>query len=202
MNQPDRANIFNQVKPIPREERDKMLGVRGGVLWFTGLSGSGKSTIARALEHALLRRRRICYVLDGDEIRTRLNRDLGFSPADREENLRRIAEVSRLFSESGAVCITAFISPLKAHRDMARDIIGDDRFAEVFIDASLVECEARDPKGLYKKARAGEIRQFTGIDAPFEAPSHPAIHVVTSTTPPETAVDRIVSYLFDRGMLA
>ena len=197
-----RPNIFNQVKPIPRAERERKLGARGGVLWFTGLSGSGKSTVARALEHRLLDLGRMAYVLDGDEIRNGLNRDLGFTQGDREENIRRIAEVARLFAESGVVCITSFISPLRRHRDTARGIVGTDRFAEIFIDADLATCEARDPKGLYKKARAGEITQFTGIDSTYEPPEHPAVRIDTGTTAPDQATDLLLTYLRANGMLA
>lgn len=187
---------------MARDERERRLGARGGVLWFTGLSGSGKSTIARALEHALVAAGRMAYVLDGDEIRNGLNRDLGFTQGDREENIRRIAEVARLFSECGVICITSFISPLRRHREQARTIIGPDRFAEIFIDADLAVCEARDPKGLYKKARAGEITQFTGIDSAYEAPEHPALRIDTGTTAPAEATERLLVYLRAQGMLA
>ena len=202
MNQSHRPNIFNQVKPMPRAERERQLGARGGVLWFTGLSGSGKSTVARALEHALIARGRMAYVLDGDEIRNGLNRDLGFTQGDREENIRRIAEVARLFSECGVICITSFISPLRRHREQAKAIIGADRFAEIFIDADLAICEARDPKGLYKKARAGEITQFTGIDSAYEPPEQPALRIDTGVTSPDEATAGLIDYLTKNGMLA
>ncbi len=197
-----RPNIFNQVKPMARGQRERLLGARGGVLWFTGLSGSGKSTIARALENELVSIGRMAYVLDGDEIRNGLNRDLGFTQGDREENIRRIAEVARLFSECGVICITSFISPLRRHRDQAREIIGDDRFAEIFIDADLAICEARDPKGLYKKARAGEITQFTGIDSAYEPPEKPALRIDTGATTPDQASVELIGYLRANGMLA
>jgi adenylyl-sulfate kinase len=201
MNEPHRPNIFNQVKPLPRAERERLLGAHGGVLWFTGLSGSGKSTVARALENALITRGRMAYVLDGDEIRNGLNRDLGFTQGDREENIRRIAEVARLFSECGVICITSFISPLRRHREQAKTIIGADRFAEVFIDADLAICEARDPKGLYKKARAGEITQFTGIDSAYEPPEQPALRFDTAVTSPDEATAGLIDYLTKNGML-
>ncbi len=202
MKEPHRPNIFNQVKPLPRDERERLLGARGGVLWFTGLSGSGKSTVARALENALIARGRMAYVLDGDEIRNGLNRDLGFTQGDREENIRRIAEVARLFSECGVICITSFISPLRRHREQAKIIIGADRFAEIFIDADLSVCESRDPKGLYKKARAGEISQFTGIDSAYEPPDHPALRIDTGVTSPDQATAELLAYAQKNGMLA
>jgi len=202
MNQPSRPNIFNQVKPVPRDEREKLLGARGGVLWFTGLSGSGKSTIARALEKSLITAGRMAYVLDGDEVRTGLNRDLGFSQGDREENLRRVAEVSRLFSECGVICIASFISPLRKHRELARGIIGADNFTEVFIDTDISVCEARDPKGLYRKARAGEISEFTGVDAAYEPPEKPDVHVDTRKMNPDESVSLLMDHLRKRRMLA
>lgn len=201
MNESHRPNIFNQVKPVPRSERERLLGARGGVLWFTGLSGSGKSTVARALENALIARGRMAYVLDGDEIRNGLNRDLGFTQGDREENIRRIAEVARLFSECGVICITSFISPLRRHREQAKTIIGADRFAEIFIDADLSVCESRDPKGLYKKARAGEIAQFTGIDSAYEPPEHPAVRIDTGVASPDQASEELINYVTKNGML-
>jgi len=201
MKEPHRPNIFNQVKPLPRDERERLLGARGGVLWFTGLSGSGKSTVARALENVLIARGRVAYVLDGDEIRNGLNRDLGFTQGDREENIRRIAEVARLFSECGIICITSFISPLRRHREQAKSIIGADRFSEIFIDADLSICESRDPKGLYKKARAGEIAQFTGIDSAYEPPEHPALRIDTGVTSPDQATELLINYVTKNGML-
>lgn len=179
-----------------------MLGFRGGVLWFTGLSGSGKSTIARTLEADLLAVRRIVCVLDGDEIRNRLNRDLGFSPADREENIRRIAEVARLVAACGVICITSFISPLKKHRAIARDIVGTDLFTEVFIDADLSTCESRDPKGLYRKARAGEIDAFTGIDSAYEPPESPDLRIDTREMTSGEASASLLNFLRSKKMLA
>jgi len=195
MNASHRDNIFNPVGPMPRAEREQLLKSRGLVLWFTGLSGSGKSTIARGLERALVEQGRMANVLDGDEIRNGLNRDLGFSQGDREENIRRIAEVAKLFADCGVVCITSFISPLRAQRDMARAIVGAERFLEVFIDADLATCEARDAKGLYKKARAGEIRQFTGIDSVYEPPVQPACRLATAALSPEACVRQLVALI-------
>ena len=150
------------------------------MIWFTGLSGSGKSTIAIALERELHKRGLLCRILDGDNIRSGINNNLGFSEADRTENIRRIAEVSKLFVDCGIVTIAAFISPTRAIRQMAREIIGKDDFLEVYVSTPLEECEKRDVKGLYKKARKGEIRDFTGISAPFEAPLHPFLEIDTS----------------------
>ena len=159
------------------------MGQRGCVVWFTGLSGSGKSTLARALEERLVSSGHLVYVLDGDNIRHGLNCDLGFSPEDRNENIRRIGEVAALFRDAGIVVLTAFISPYRADRDLARQAVGEDRFLEVFVDAPLATCEERDPKGLYVKARAGEIPEFTGLTAPYEEPPNPALVVNTRSAP-------------------
>lgn len=169
-------------------------------IWLTGLSGSGKSTVAKALEEELIGRGNACYILDGDNVRHGLNRDLGFSAADRTENIRRISEVSRLFNEAGLIVITAFISPYLVDRAAAREIIGDGRMLEVFIDAPLTVCEARDPKGLYRKARAGEIANFTGLTAPYEAPPAPEIHIPTEMLSPAEAVARIIGRLKQLGI--
>jgi adenylylsulfate kinase len=164
---------------ISREEREIRLGQHGKVLWFTGLSGSGKSTLAIALERQLFDKGYSVVVLDGDNIRTGINNNLSFSPEDRIENIRRIAEVAKLFLANGIICIVSFISPTRDMRDNARQIIGTSDFIEVFIDTPIEICEARDVKGLYKKARAGEIKDFTGINAPYEAPLHPDVHLLT-----------------------
>jgi adenylyl-sulfate kinase len=201
MNKPTRPNIFNQVQPVPREVREQLLGAHGGVLWFTGLSGSGKSTLARALEKTLLEKGRMAFVLDGDEIRNGLNRDLGFNVGDRDENIRRIAEVARLFSECGVICITSFISPLRRHREQARSIVGTDRFHEIFIDADLAVCESRDPKGLYKKARAGEITQFTGIDSAYEPPEKPDLRIDTGESTPDQSAEALLEFLKKNRMV-
>jgi len=165
---------------LQRAEREKRLRQRSKVLWLTGLSGSGKSTIARHLERQLFAEGFFPQVLDGDNIRTGINKNLGFGAADRSENIRRISEVSRLYLDTGIICINSFISPTEAMRAMAREIIGPDDFIEIYVNAPLAVCEARDVKGLYQKARKGELRGFTGIDAPYEAPQNPAIEIKTN----------------------
>ena len=170
-------NVVWHPHPVTREQREQLHGHRGVVLWFTGLSGSGKSTVAGALEEALHRLGVSTYLLDGDNVRHGLCRDLGFSDADRKENIRRVGEVASLMVEAGLVVLTAFISPHRAERQMLRDRLGEGRFFEVFVDTPLGVCEDRDPKGLYKKARAGELRNFTGIDSAYEAPESPEIHL-------------------------
>jgi adenylylsulfate kinase len=169
-------NITKHNFNVSRQKREKVSGHKGMVLWFTGLSGSGKSTIANTLDDKLNVLGKRTYILDGDNIRLGLNKDLGFSPEDRQENIRRISEVAKLFADSGAIVMTAFISPYKKDRDAARKLIGDD-FNEIFVDTKLEECIKRDPKGLYKKAFSGEIKNFTGIDAPYEKPSDPELTV-------------------------
>ncbi len=164
------TNLTKHNFTVTRERREKVNGQKGMVLWFTGLSGSGKSTIANALDDELNKLGKKTYILDGDNIRMGLNKDLSFSPEDRKENIRRISEVAKLFADSGTIVLTAFISPYIADRQDARDLIGDD-FKEVFVDTDVEECIKRDPKGLYKKALAGEIKGFTGIDAPYEKPT-------------------------------
>ncbi|MEG0948079.1 MAG: adenylyl-sulfate kinase [Bacteroidales bacterium] len=170
--------IFDQT--LQRADREKLLKQTSKVIWFTGLSGSGKSTLAIALERELNQRGVLCYLLDGDNIRTGINNNLGFTEADREENIRRIAEVSKLFVDCGVVTLAAFISPTNAIRKQAETIIGAENFIEVFVSTPLEVCEQRDIKGLYRKARAGEIKNFTGISSPFEAPEHPAVAIDTS----------------------
>ncbi|MBK8831031.1 MAG: adenylyl-sulfate kinase [Saprospiraceae bacterium] len=167
---------------ISREERELRLGQRGKVLWFTGLSGSGKSTLAIALERQLFDQGYSVIILDGDNIRTGINNNLTFSPDDRIENIRRIAEVAKLFLANGIICIVSFISPTRDMRANAKQIIGPTDFVEVFIDTPIEVCEARDVKGLYKKARAGEIKDFTGVNAPYEIPLQPDVHVHTEDT--------------------
>jgi bifunctional enzyme CysN/CysC len=171
------------------------------VIWFTGLSGSGKSTIANALEQALVQRGHHSYLLDGDNVRHGLNRDLGFSEHDRNENIRRIGEVSALFIDAGLIVLTAFISPFRSERNRIRERIGDDKFIEIYISTSLEECEKRDPKGLYGKARAGQIREFTGIDSPYEPPLAPQVSIDTSRVSVESAVAQILRYLENKGFL-
>ena len=167
-------------KMLQRKDREALLKQKGIMIWFTGLSGSGKSTLAIALERELYKQGILCRILDGDNIRSGINNNLGFSEADRTENIRRIAEVSKLFVDCGIVTIAAFISPTHAIRRMASQIIGEDDFLEVYVSTPIEECERRDVKGLYAKARRGEIKEFTGISSPFEAPEHPFISIDTS----------------------
>jgi adenylylsulfate kinase len=185
--------IFDRL--IQREDREKRLGQKGCVLWFTGLSGSGKSTIAEALERELFNRGFFPQVLDGDNIRTGINKNLGFSVEDRHENIRRIAEVAKLYLNSGIITITSFISPTIESRAMAKEIIGEADFKEIFVNTPLYICEQRDVKGLYAKARKGEIKNFTGIDSPYEAPENPALDLKTEDKTVEECVDEIIEYL-------
>lgn len=170
--------IFDQM--LQRSDREQLLHQKSAMIWFTGLSGSGKSTLAIALERELYKKGFLTRILDGDNIRSGINNNLGFSGTDRTENIRRIAEVSKLFVDCGVVTIAAFISPTRAIRQMAREIIGENDFLEIYVSTPLEECEKRDVKGLYKKARKGEIPDFTGISAPFEAPLHPFLAIDTS----------------------
>ncbi|PPQ89544.1 hypothetical protein CVT25_012216, partial [Psilocybe cyanescens] len=178
-------------------ERSQFLGQKGVTIWLTGLSASGKSTIACALEQHLLHSKKFTYRLDGDNVRFGLNKDLGFDEKSRNENIRRIGEVSKLFTDAGCITVTAFISPYRADRDLARDLHKQSTlpFIEVYVDAPLEVVEARDPKGLYKKARAGEIKEFTGISAPYEAPAAPEIHIKTDQVSVADAVQIITNYL-------
>ena len=185
--------IFDRM--LTRADKEQLLGQRGMMIWFTGLSGSGKSTIAIALERELQRRRLLCRILDGNNIRSGINSNLGFSPEDRVENIRRIAEVGKLFVDTGIITLAAFISPTNELRRMAARIIGEQDFYEVYVSTPLEECERRDVKGLYAKARRGEIRDFTGISAPFEVPEHPALSLDTSQLTVEESVDRILKLI-------
>ena len=182
--------IFDRM--LQREDREKLLKQHGTMIWFTGLSGSGKSTLAIALERELYKLGILCRILDGDNIRSGINNNLGFSEADRTENIRRIAEVSKLFVNCGIVTIAAFISPTNAIRKMARDIVGSEDFLEVYVSTPIEECERRDVKGLYAKARRGEIKQFTGISSPFEAPNEAFISVDTSKLSLEESVKMLM----------
>ncbi len=188
-------NIIRHDFTITRENRNKYYKHPSFVLWFTGLSGSGKSTIANVVEQALFEQSLHTYVLDGDAIRTGLNAGLGFSEEDRSENLRRIAEVGKLFVDAGIITLAAFISPLQKDRNQVKEIIGPEYFYEIFVDAPLEVCEARDVKGLYKKARAGEIKNFTGIDAPYEKPQNPALIIKTEDEPLSQAVEKVVTFV-------
>ncbi|MBB3701741.1 adenylyl-sulfate kinase [Alloprevotella rava] len=185
--------IFDQM--LSRSDKEELLGQKGVMLWFTGLSGSGKSTVAIALERELQKRGLLCRILDGDNIRSGINKGLGFTAEDRRENIRRIAEVAKLFVDTGIITIAAFISPSNELRRMASDIIGAEDFKEVYISTPLEVCEARDVKGLYAKARRGEIKNFTGISAPFEAPEHPALSIDTSKMSLEDSVKQILTFL-------
>jgi adenylylsulfate kinase len=195
------TNITWHHHAVTRDDRERLLGQKGVTVWLTGLSGSGKSTIAVAAEEALIGRGRLAYVLDGDNIRHGLNKNLGFSPADRTENIRRIGEVAKLFTEAGVIVFTSFISPYRADRDLVRALHDPGRFVEVHVAASVDVCESRDVKGLYKKARAGEIPEFTGISAPYEAPEGPELRIDTSGEPPEASVERLVGFLEKKGYL-
>ena len=191
--------IFDRM--MSRDDKEQLLRQRGMMLWFTGLSGSGKSTVAIALERELHSRGLLCRILDGDNIRSGINNNLGFSAEDRVENIRRIAEVGRLFVDTGIITIAAFISPNNQLREMAAEIIGKDDFVEVFVSTPLEECEKHDVKGLYAKARRGEIKNFTGISAPFEAPEHPDITLDTSKLPVEESVKILLDYVLPKAVL-
>ena len=188
-------NIHWQHGAASVDKREAVLKQKGAVLWFTGLSGSGKSTLSIKVEELLLSQHKLSYILDGDNIRHGLNKNLGFSPADREENIRRIGEVARLFQDAGVIVATAFISPYQKDRDMARALIPNGRFLEIFVDTPIEVCEQRDPKGLYKKARKGEIPEFTGISAPYEAPKNPEIIVRTNQYSLDECANQIMAEL-------
>lgn len=185
-------------KMLGREDKECLLKQRSVMIWFTGLSGSGKSTVAIALERELHRRGLLCRILDGDNIRSGINNNLGFSPADRVENIRRIAEVSKLFVDTGIITLAAFISPSDELREMASSIIGTDDFLEIYVSTPIEECERRDVKGLYAKARKGEIREFTGVSAPFEAPAHPALRLDTSRLTLEESVAKLLELILPK----
>ena len=195
-------NLHFHKHRVARELKEKRNQHKSRVLWFTGLSGSGKSTVANATEKILHDMGLHTYILDGDNVRIGLNKDLGFSPEDRTENIRRITEVAKLFADSGSIVLTAFISPYREDRDKAREIISNEDFIEIFVSADLSVCEARDPKGLYKKARAGEIKGFTGIDAPYEAPLNPELIVETDKHDIEASAQIVVDYLVEEGIIS
>ncbi len=192
-------NITLQPSLVAARDRALLLGQRGAVIWLTGLSGSGKSTIGYALERRLNGSSHLTYVLDGDNVRHGLCSDLGFSHEDRTENIRRIGEVAALFADAGLIIITSFISPYRSDRALARQRVPEGKFIEVFLDVSVDVCERRDPKGLYRKARAGEILEFTGVSAPYERPDAPEISLDTEAGSPEECVETIVQYLESRG---
>jgi len=195
------SNVVWQETTVTREQREQLNGHRGAVLWFTGLSGSGKSTLANAVEDRLHKMGSQTFVLDGDNVRHGLCSDLGFSDEDRTENIRRIGELARLFLEGGSVALTAFISPFKADRDIARKVTPEGDFYEIFCDASLEVCESRDVKGLYAKARAGDIPFFTGISSPYEAPEAPELVINTGGLTIDQCVDQVVGLLVERGVI-
>jgi adenylylsulfate kinase len=192
--------IFDRM--LAREDKEQLLRQRSVMVWFTGLSGSGKSTIAIALERELHNRGLLCRILDGDNIRSGINNNLGFSPEDRVENIRRIAEVSKLFVDTGVITIAAFISPNNDLREMAASIIGKENFLEVFVSTPIEECERRDVKGLYAKARKGEIKDFTGVSAPFEAPEHPALTLDTSVLSLQESVEKLLEIIIPKIEIA
>ncbi len=198
------TNITWHDGEVTQEERQKNLGQKGCTLWMTGLSGSGKSTVAVALEQVLIQRGHHAYRLDGDNVRHGLNKNLGFSAEDRAENIRRIGEVAKLFADAGLVTITSFISPYAADRDNVRELhaAGELPFIEVYVDCTLEEAEKRDPKGLYKKARAGEIKGFTGIDDPYEEPANAEIHIKTHEMSVEESVQTLLDELAKRGIIS
>jgi adenylylsulfate kinase len=189
------TNITWHEGHVERAQRERLLGQKGVTIWLTGLSACGKSTVAYTLEHALVQDGRMAYVLDGDNIRHGLNKNLGFSAEDRAENIRRIGEVAKLFTDAGVITITSFISPYRADRDAVRANLAPGDFVEIFVDAPIDVCEQRDPKGLYKKARAGQLKGFTGIDDPYEAPQKPEMVLNTAELSPEKCAAKILDYL-------
>jgi adenylylsulfate kinase len=195
------TNITWHPGQIGRAEREQILGQKGATVWLTGLSGSGKSTVAVAVEAELVKRGKLAYVLDGDNVRMGLNKNLGFSPADRTENIRRIGEVSKLFTDCGVLVFTSFISPYRADREQVRALFPAGDFVEVHVAADVATCEGRDPKGLYKKARAGQIPEFTGISAPYEAPEKPELLLDTGSQTLEESVKTLLGHLETNGYL-
>tara|TARA_Y100000296_G_scaffold23911_1_gene28280 strand:- start:114 stop:722 length:609 start_codon:yes stop_codon:yes gene_type:complete len=195
------TNVVWHESKVSKESRCAHKSQKPCILWFTGFSGSGKSTIANAVEHRLAELKQHTYLLDGDNVRHGLNKDLGFSDEDRIENIRRIGEVAKLFVDAGLIVVTAFISPFRTERQLVRELVDDGEFVEVFMNTPLSTCEARDPKGLYKKARAGEIKNFTGIDSDYEPPVAPEVALDTSTMTVDECVDNVIGYLRDKGIL-
>ena len=195
------TNVHWQALDVNKAARAKMKGQKPAMLWFTGLSGSGKSTIANLVEKALAAEGRHTYLLDGDNVRHGLNRDLGFTDADRVENIRRVGETAKLFLDAGLIVLVSFISPFRSERRMARELVGSGEFIEIFVDTPLEVCMARDPKGLYGKARAGAIKNFTGIDSPYEAPEQAELIIRTVEAPAEVQAEAILRYLRDGGYI-
>ena len=198
---PKATNIVWHEASVDRAARADKRGHRSAILWFTGLSGSGKSTLANAVNAALFERGIATYVLDGDNVRHGLCKDLGFSDADREENIRRIGEVAKLFLDAGVIVLTAFVSPFQADRDKARDLVEEGDFFEIFCAADLDVCESRDPKGLYAKARSGAIKEFTGISSPYEAPDTPELKIDTGAQELVESVEVVIKALQDKGVI-
>ena len=196
----ENRNLTVHEVSVRHEDRVRISGQSGAVLWFTGLSGSGKSTVANAVEQKLNQLGRLTYLLDGDNVRNGLCADLSFSDADRHENIRRVAHVAKLFLDANLITLVSFISPFRAERQVARDLIGND-FIEIFVDASLETCEQRDPKGLYKKARQGLIPEFTGISSPYEAPENPEVALKTGEESLEVCVEKVLAYLRSKGYI-
>jgi adenylylsulfate kinase len=199
--QPKSQNVTWSHSLVQRSARQKLLGHGPATVWFTGLSGSGKSTIATRVERELVERRVQAYVLDGDNIRHGLNRNLGFSPADRTENIRRIGEVAKLFNDAGLIVLTAFISPYRADRDVVRGLLPEGEFLEVWVDCPVEECERRDVKGLYRRARAGEIPEFTGVSAPYEAPAQPELTLRSADDSVDRCAEKVLGELARRGVI-
>jgi adenylylsulfate kinase len=194
-------NVTWHEHKVAHRDREELLNQKGAVLWFTGLSGSGKSTIANEVAYKLHQKKHLAYVLDGDNVRHGLNKDLGFSPEDRNENIRRISEVAHLFADAGVITLTAFISPYQKLRDFCRSLLPKDQFFEIHCQAALDTCEQRDPKGLYKKARAGVIKQFTGIDAPYEEPKHPELVLDTDKFNVEECAEQVIQLLQGKNII-
>jgi len=195
------TNVTWHTHKVIRKERESLLQQKGVILWFTGLPSSGKSTIANEVAYRLHSMGKLAYVLDGDNVRHGLNKDLGFSPDDRNENIRRISEVANLFADAGVITITAFISPYRKYRNFCRELVGEGRFVEIYTKASLETCEKRDPKGLYKKARAGIIKDFTGINAPYEPPENPEIIIDTDEETIEESTEKVIKKLQEFGII-
>jgi len=201
MKRPKSEHITWHHATVTKEDRERLTGQKGATLWFTGLSGSGKSTLANEIQKRLFQRGYLAYVLDGDNIRHGLNKDLGFSPQDRNENIRRVGEVANLLREAGIINLTAFISPYRSDRRRARDLSRDGEFIEIFCRCSLEVCEQRDPKRLYPKARSGEIPEFTGISAPYEEPENPEIILETDKESVEESVQKLMVFLKEKGIM-
>ncbi|MEH6948627.1 adenylyl-sulfate kinase [Bacillus sp. JJ634] len=194
-------HIFHQSFAVTKEHRQSLHGHRSYILWFTGLSGSGKSTVANMVEGQLHKKGISTYILDGDNLRKGLNQDLGFSSEDRKENIRRVGDVSKLFVEAGIVVLATFISPYASDRENIRNKVGKDEFIEIYVKCSLDDCEKRDPKGLYKKARTGEITNFTGVSAPYEEPEHPEIIIETNRFSVEECALQVIDFLENKGYM-